>query len=199
MLVQIDLSIGRQALVLSHLPGHTRFSGAMTVKKVLLCCILFSFALFSRAQVANNTALVGTVTDPSGSVVAGAKVLGINQDTKVVYTGTTNQEGYYSIPFVNPGTYNVTVETPGFAKTGRTGVIVTLNLAVRTDVMLSVGSANTEVNVTAATPALSTDDAVIGETITAKQIENLPQNTRRVMELASTASNIIVGIPPVQV
>jgi hypothetical protein len=146
-----------------------------------------------RAQVANNTSLVGTVTDPSGSVVPGAKVHGTNQDTKVVYDGVTNQEGYYSIPFVNPGTYNITVETPGFAKTSKTGVVVTLNLSVRTDVVLAVGGTNTEVSVTADTPALSTDDAVIGETLTAKQIENLPQNTRRVMELAATASNIIVG------
>jgi hypothetical protein len=146
-----------------------------------------------KAQVANNTSLVGTVTDPSGSVVPGAKVHGTNVDTKVVYDGITNAEGYYSIPFVNPGTYDITVETPGFAKTNKTGVVVSLNLAVRTDVVVAVGSANTEVSVTADTPALSTDDAVIGETLTAKQIENLPQNTRRVMELAATASNIIVG------
>ncbi len=150
-------------------------------------------ATAGRAQVANNTSLVGTVTDASGAVLAGAMVTGVNEDTKVAYTGKTNAEGYYSIPFVQPGTYDVTVDMPGFKKETKIGVVVTLNLAVRTDLGLTVGSNGESVTVTAQTPALSTDDAVIGETITTQQVENLPQNTRRVLELAATSSNIIVG------
>lgn len=163
------------------------------MKKNLLSLVVLLVACMGHAQVANNTSLVGTVTDPSGAVVAGATVTGINRETKVDYAGKTNAEGYYSIPFVIPGTYDVVVEMAGFRKVTSTGVVVTLNLAVRTDVALSVGSSAEAVTITAETPALSTDDAVIGETITAKQVENLPMNTRRVMELAATASNIIVG------
>jgi outer membrane receptor protein involved in Fe transport len=163
------------------------------VKKLLICLTLLASTLACHAQVANNTALVGTVSDASGAVVPAAQVIGTNRETKVDYTGTTNSEGYYSIPFVNPGVYDIVVKMPGFLKVSTSGVVVTLNLAVRTNVALTAGSANDVVNVTAETPALSTDDAVLGETITAKQIENLPQNTRRVMELATTASNIILG------
>ncbi len=161
--------------------------------RILISLTLFSAVLTGYAQVANNTLLVGTVRDPSGAVVPGAQVTGLNRDTKVEYPGTTNTEGYYSIPFVLPGTYDVVVDKPGFRKVTSTGVMVTLNLAVRTDVVLTVGSTNDVVTVSAETPALSTDDAVVGETINAKQVENLPMNTRRVLELASTASNIIVG------
>ncbi len=146
-----------------------------------------------RAQISNNTSLVGTVTDSGGAVLAGASVTAINQETKVSYSDKTNAQGYYSIQYINPGVYNVSVEMSGFEKTVSTGAVAVLNLATRTDVALRVGSANTEVTVSAATPALSTDDAVIGETISTKQVENLPQNTRRVLELAATASNIIVG------
>jgi hypothetical protein len=163
------------------------------MKKILACCIILLSAVLGHAQVANNTSLVGTVTDPSGAVVAGAKVTGVNRETKVEYVGTTNAEGYYSIPFVLPGVYDVSVEMAGFHKATTTGVIVTLNLAVRTDVSLTVGSSGESVTITADTPALSTDDAVIGETLTTKQVENLPMNTRRVLELAATSSNIIVG------
>jgi len=163
------------------------------LRRICICFTVLAAALTGHAQVANNTSLVGTVRDATGAVVAGAQVTGINRDTKVEYPGKTNTEGYYSIPFVLPGTYDVVVDTPGFRKVTEAGVIVTLNLAVRTDVVLTVGSTNDAVTVSAETPALSTDDAVIGETITARQVENLPMNTRRVLELASTASNIIVG------
>jgi hypothetical protein len=155
------------------------------------------------AQVANNTSLVGTVTDATGGVIAGAHVTGVNRDTKVSYSGDTNGEGYYSIPFVAPGTYNITVEKSGFQKTTSSGVTVQLNMAARTDFNMSVGSENTEITVSAATPALSTDDALIGDTIDTHQVTNLPVNTRRVMDLATTSSNVIqgpktsfTGIPP---
>ncbi len=162
-------------------------------QKPILFLILFLLVISGNAQLANNTALVGTVTDSSGAVVPGATVTGINRDTKVQYPGTTNAEGYYSIPFVLPGTYDVAVDKSGFRKVTAIGVNVSPDRQVRTDVALTVGSTNDAVTVSADTPALSTDDAVVGETITAKQVENLPLNSRRVMELAATSSNIIVG------
>ncbi len=163
------------------------------VRGFLVSSAIAISAVSAFGQVANNTSLVGTITDASGAVLAGAQVTGINRDTKVEYPGKTNGEGYYSIPFVIPGNYDIVVEAPGFKKVTSTGVVVTLNLAVRTDVALTVGSSGEAVTVTAETPALSTDDAVIGETISQKQVENLPMNSRRVLELAATASNIIVG------
>lgn len=163
------------------------------VRKVLVCSALAASAVTAFGQVANNTSLVGTVTDASGAVLAGAQVTGINRDTKVEYSGKTNGEGYYSIPFVIPGNYDIVVEAPGFKKVTSTGVVVTLNLAVRTDIALAVGSSGEAVTVTASTPALSTDDAVVGETLSTKQVENLPMNNRRVLELAATNPSIIVG------
>ena len=145
------------------------------------------------AQVSNNTSLVGTVVDSSGGVVVGAKVVGTNVDTKVQYPGTTNSEGFYSIPFVNPGTYNVTVEAPGFQKSVTNGVIVTINLAVRTDATLKVGSASTEISVSANNPPLSTDDALLGETVDSQQVHDLPMNGRVALNLATTSSNVTVA------
>jgi hypothetical protein len=146
-----------------------------------------------QAQLSNNTALVGTVTDPSGSVVVGAKVVGVNRDTKVQYTGTTNGEGYYSIPFINPGTYNITVSMNGFKTVTASGVIVAINLSVRTDVTLQVGSESSEVSISATTPPLSTDDALLGETVEAQKVHDLPLNGRHAIDLAATASNIVIS------
>jgi hypothetical protein len=145
------------------------------------------------AQVANNTSLVGTVTDASGGVVADAGVTAVNEATRVVYTGKTNAQGYYSIPFVATGTYDITVKEAGFQTVVSKGVLVQLNMAARTDVALKVGSASESVTVTADTPALSTDDAILGDTIDKAQVKNLPLNGRHAMELAATASNVIIG------
>ncbi len=163
------------------------------MKRILVCAAIFLSSFIGYAQVANNTSLVGTVTDPSGSLVAGAKVTGVNVDTKVEYTGTTNQEGYYSIPFINPGTYDITVESPGFNKITSKGVIVTINIAVRTDVTLRVGSTVSEISISAETPSLSTDDALLGETVDAQRVHDLPLNGRNAINLAATTSNITVS------
>jgi carboxypeptidase family protein len=163
------------------------------VKRALLCCLaLLAIPTALMAQVANNTSLVGTVTDQSGQIVVGAHVTGINLATKVAYTGDTNAEGFYSIPYVAPGTYNITVEMSGFEKSVSSGVLVSINLAVRTDVKLVVGSTSSEVTVSANTAALSTDDAVLGETIDQNKVQNLPMNGRHALNLAATASNIQV-------
>ena len=172
------------------------------MKKVICYLALLIAPIVLRAQVADNTALVGTVTDPTGSVVSGVKVVGTNRDTKVSYSGTSNAEGYYSIPFVSPGTYDINVETSGFKKMTATGVIVTINHAVRTDFTLSVGSETAEISVSADTPPLSTDDALLGETIDSQQVHDLPMNGRHAIDLAATASNITIsgnaltGTPP---
>ena len=163
------------------------------MRKFLTLLLLAASPLLLSAQLSNNTQLVGTVTDPAGSVVPGATVTAVNRATKVVYSGIANSEGYYTVQFVLPGTYDITVEHPGFSRVTSEGATVQLNMSVRTDVTLKMGETTTEVTVSAATPPLSTDDALIGETLATKQVENLPMNTRRAMELAATASNIIVG------
>src|SRR5947209_6387237 len=106
-------------------------------KRLILCLSLLLAPLVAVAQVANNTSLVGTVTDATGGALVAAHVVAVNRDTKVPYDATTNGEGYYSITGqINPGTYDVSVEQSGFQKEIKTGVIVTLNQASRTDFAL---------------------------------------------------------------
>src|SRR5215468_11142544 len=64
----------------------------------------------------------GQVTDPSGAIVAGAQVTATRGGTEDSYTGTTNNAGDYSIPYVPPGTYSILVEAPGFKKIAQEGV-----------------------------------------------------------------------------
>jgi len=146
-----------------------------------------------RAQVANNTVLVGNVVDPAGLPVAGAKVTAVNEETKVVYPGKTNGDGYYSIAFIVPGTYDVTVDSPGFVVLKKTGQVVSINASVRTDFKLQVGSDTTSISVTATSPPIATDDASLGETFDTKTVDSLPLIGHNALEAAATASNVIIG------
>ena len=164
------------------------------MKKVFVCSLIILLSpFFMRAQVANNTSLVGTVQDPSGSPISGGSVVAVEENTKVTSTATTNDSGYYAITFILPGTYDITVEEKGFKKVTKTGVIVPVDQAVRTDFSLPVGSVDTSVTVSANTPPMSTDDATLGETIAAGQVQDLPVQGHNALEEAALTSNVIIG------
>lgn len=158
-----------------------------------LSVLLLLVAGVASAQVANNTSLVGSVTDPDGSALVGAKVNAVEEGTKVVYPGTTNAQGNYAITFIAPGTYDITVEQSGFSKLVKTGVIVPIDQAVRTDFKLQVGVTTSTVTVSASTPPLSTDDATLGETFNTKTVQDLPLLGHNALEIAATASNVSIG------
>ena len=94
----------------------------------------------AHAQIATTTSLVGTVSDSSGKIIAGAKITAVNSETLDTYTAITNQDGNYRIDFVRVGTYNVSAEFAGFARLQHTGSIVTINQIVRNDFTLHPGS-----------------------------------------------------------
>jgi hypothetical protein len=107
------------------LPKNLVSTRRAPLKKALVCYLaLLLCPLFLMAQISNNTALVGTVLDSTGSAVGGAKVTAVEQATKVRYSATTNDEGYYGITFIKSGTYDITVELTGFKKVTTVGVPV---------------------------------------------------------------------------
>ena len=147
----------------------------------------------ASAQIANNTSLVGTVNDPSGSAIVGAHVVAVEEQTKVKSEAFTNAEGYYAITFIQPGSYDLTVEDKGFTKILKTGILVTIDVAVRDDFSLTVGSDATTVTVTASTPPLSTDDSTLGETFDQKAVEELPISSHNALDVAAASSNVYIG------
>jgi hypothetical protein len=157
-----------------------------------LLCLLC--ATPAAAQLASQTALVGTVTDSSGSVLPGASVVAVNAGTRDTYEATTNGEGYYNIQFVRTGTYEITVSVTGFQTFKATGVQVTGNQVVRTDAVLKVGGLTESVSVEARAQVLTTDSATVSETIGKRAIVELPLNGRNVWNLAATTPGVLAGI-----
>ena len=146
----------------------------MRSRLTLLALLGLACATPAGAQLASQTALVGTVTDSGGAVVPGAQVVAVNTGTKDTYETTTNAAGYYNIQFVRTGTYDITVSLTGFQTVKATGVQVTGNQVVRTDAVLKVGGVTESVNVEARAQVLTTDSAAVSETIGKRAIVELP-------------------------
>src|SRR5947209_11440600 len=109
------------------------------IGRALLSLVLSLFcATGAWAQLASQTALVGTVTDSSGLVVPGAQVVAVNAGTRDTYETTTNAEGYYNIQFVRTGTYEISVALSGFQTSKVSGVDVANNQIARTNVVMRV-------------------------------------------------------------
>ncbi len=157
-----------------------------------LCLVLVASTVY--AQLASQTALVGTVTDSGGLVVPGAQVVAVNSGTADTYNATTNDEGYYNIQFVRTGTYEITVSLAGFQSFKASGVQVGNNQVVRTNAVLAVGALAESVTVEASAPVLDTDTATVSESIGERAVVDLPVAGRNVWTLASTTPGVLGGL-----
>jgi hypothetical protein len=163
-------------------------------RRVPLSVLGVFLATNAFAQLASQTALVGTVTDTAGLAVPGVKVVAVNAGTRDTYEATTNAEGYYNIQFVRTGTYDITATLTGFQTFNVTGVEVADNQVVRTNAVLQPGSVAESVHVVAAMPLLETDSAKISQTIGQRAVVDLPLNGRNVWNLASTTPGVLGGL-----
>jgi len=140
-----------------------------------------------------STTILGTVTDPSGAAVTGAKVTATNTRTQVKREDVTTSTGDYSFPLLDIGEYSVSVEANGFKTAARTGLALQINEKLRVDFTLQVGQVSERVEVTGAVTALKTDEASIGEVIEQKRIVELPVNGRNVGNLATLQAGVMFG------
>src|SRR3954447_25841543 len=81
----------------------------------------------------------GTISDPQGAVVSGAAVLISNLDAGTNTRLVSNRTGYYEAALLLPGSYSITVELPGFKKSVRTGVTLTLSEKLQINIQMEVG------------------------------------------------------------
>lgn len=140
-----------------------------------------------------STTILGTVTDPSGAAVAGAKVTATNIRTQVKREDVSTSSGDYSFPLLDIGEYSVTVEAPGFKTANRAGLVLQINEKLRADITLQVGQVSERVEVTGSATALKTDESSIGDVIEQKRIVELPVNGRNVGNLAVLQAGVMFG------
>src|SRR5882762_4827823 len=134
--------------------------------------LLLAFPLAAVAQVTTAT-IVGTVTDPGGSIVSGAEVTARNVDTGLTRTVTSSDAGTYRLEFLPVGNYVLEVTTAGFKKAYLNGIVLQVNDTTRVDVSLTVGQVNETVTITdSAPPEVNTSTPEIGRTIQSAEIVN---------------------------
>ena len=132
----------------------------------------------------NQGSIAGNVVDPTGAMVAGAKLTAKGELTGAVYETVTTSAGSYRFPNVNIGTYDLTVSAAGFKTTTLTGIVVQVATTSAMDVKLSAGAINESVTVLADAPTVESESSDIGTVVGSKQIEELP------LPLGSTVQNM---------
>lgn len=154
------------------------------LRQVRFVALIWLFSLSIWAQGPTGQ-IVGTVTDPSGGLIAGAAVTITNTGTNVQRAVTTNSSGIYDAPALPPGAYSVKVAMSGFRSEERTNIELQVDQVARLDFSLQVGNVAETLEVRAAAPTLDTESTTVGTVIENKRIEELPLNGRNYLQLAS--------------
>ena len=153
----------------------------MKLRLVLLMGMLSAAGLM--AQTFRGT-ILGTVTDPSGAVVAGAKVTVRNTNTGLERTTQTSNDGSYSVSELPIGTYDVTISQSGFQTSATHGVNVDVATERRVDASLKTGQVSEQVVVSAdSLPQVETTADTLGGTFTQTEVKDLPVNGRDYQKL----------------
>jgi hypothetical protein len=156
---------------------------------IALAVLLFSgITVFAQEFRATMT---GHVTDPSTAAVPDVKIQVKNLDTNTIYKTVSGPDGFYTVPFLTPGPYEITAEASGFKRYVQTGIKVETVEQVSVNVALQIGATSQSVEVHADAALIETATASAGQVITTEEAENLPINGRNPMGLARTAYGVI--------
>lgn len=160
----------------------------------MLC--LFGVWVVTTARAQNTTGdILGTVTDPSGNVLAGATVTVTNTGTNVARTAAATTNGDFVFNLLQPGTYQVSVSSQGFQTFTLSGIALSAGDRRRVDARLVLGEATQTITVQAEASALQTDSSVVSTTITQNAVQNLPLNGRNFVNLIQVQPGMNQGPP----
>jgi Carboxypeptidase regulatory-like domain/TonB-dependent Receptor Plug Domain len=152
---------------------------------LLTVCSAVAVLLATPYAGAQSTAgrIRGTVTDPSGGAVIGAKVTLINEGTNASREAQTSGTGEYLFLEVPVGSYEINITAAGFKKYARKGIVLVLNEIASVDIALQVGGSTETVEVTGAPPVLDTTTTQLGAVMTEQSVRELPLSTRNTYQL----------------
>jgi hypothetical protein len=158
----------------------------MAMRKFLkhFAFLITAFTVFASAQV-DTGSISGTVKDSGGSVIVDATVTITNPSSGESVTTKTNQDGFYTVVDLKPGTYNVATASPGFQAITKTGIDLRLQDRLAINFDLQVGQASTSIQVQDTAPALETETSSLGQVVESHAIESLPLNGRNYIQLAT--------------
>jgi Carboxypeptidase regulatory-like domain/TonB dependent receptor-like, beta-barrel len=146
--------------------------------------LAFALLLCASAALAQVATLTGRITDQTGAVIPQASVTARATDTGLTTTTETTSEGYYTLPALPPGHYELNVTKQGFVPVKQTGLELTVQQVVRLDITLKVGALSETIEVQAQTPLLDSESSTVGQVIGNRQVSELPLLGRNTYALA---------------
>ncbi len=177
--------------------GKWRSSGSLfTVLALILGTIFFAglLVLAPSASAQKTTGLItGTVTDPSGAVVPGATVSLVNERTSAARETPTNEQGSFSFPELEAGTYRVTVNKAGFKKLAMKNVELHVADVTSLNLKMEMGAATETVMVEASPIVVNTSTGDVSNIMLGEQVRELPMNGRNFVQLTTLVPGAAVG------
>jgi outer membrane receptor protein involved in Fe transport len=146
----------------------------------------------TNALAQQRGSISGKVVDPAGLALPGATVTVTEQNTGFTRTVTTETTGGYAVPSLDPGTYTITIDMPGFASLKHADLVLTAGSAMTLESKMQVAGLEEEVVVTAQAPLIETTSNQIGGTLSSTEIQEIPANFRNVTAL----TQLVPGMTP---
>jgi carboxypeptidase family protein len=165
---------------------------SLVMKCAVACVMVLSAMSISLCQTITTGELAGTVTDPTGAVVADASVQLKSLDVGSVIKTKTNAQGYYQFSLLRPGTYVVDVTASGF-ESAKKQLGVALGAGATANFQLALGTSSTTVEVTGAAASIETEDANLTANFNAKQLDLLPNPGNDLSAVALTAPGAVMN------
>jgi hypothetical protein len=163
---------------------------ARFILAICAVCLFSGLAIFTAAQGSYRAQLRGTVTDPSGAVMANATVTITDTATNNSSVTHTNASGEYNFSGLRPSTYVVKVAAPGFRAMESTNVVLAVDQETTLNFKTEPAGVNTTVEVTSAAPLLDTESATLGTDVTNEYVKDLPLINRSFFGLTFLAAGV---------
>src|SRR5215469_13981695 len=165
----------------------------MSWKKPLLCA-LCAAPLFAQNF---QGGIRGTLTDSSGAAISLAKMTLMEESTGIARSTISGEDGGYIFSAINPSTYTVVAEKPGFKRLERKGIVVNTQEFLGVDMRMEVGEVSESVNVSADVAAIETTNASTGQVIDKTKLDDLPNMGRNPFyETVKISQNVTPGGDP---
>ena len=164
-------------------------------RTAVVCSVYLLTSVIGFAQ-SFQGGLRGSVTDAAGGVIPDAKVALVDEGTGVSRATLSNSAGEYVFNAVNPATYRISVEAPGFKKLERTGVVIATQQFLTLDLKIELGQVNESVQVTEEVPLIESSNASTGQVVDRQQLVDLPNLGRNPFMMSKIAQNVVPAGDP---
>jgi hypothetical protein len=161
-----------------------------------LTCLLMLFVAGALYAQSISSTITGTVVDPQGAVILNAKITANNVSKNVLLTTNTDAQGRFVFAQIEPGSYNITIEAPGFSKLEKSGIALSANTNLPLgEFKLQVGAVAETVQVTAVGQQLQIESGDRSDTLINKQINNIALNSRSYLPLVALVPGVTTSAP----